>query len=335
MIVKRLSQLITRLTAYGHRPSQLFDDWLELVEASLTMLPAHAASVQSTGKMAEDTPEIQALWERMRNKHRPETFSGFAEATGLLLDASGRFSRELGSLNFPEAETAFSGPDILGNLYMELCATPHNGQFFTPWSIAKMMAMMTIPDGEEQVRSRLRQAFDKALSQTDEPVQSLLTAAVLTGAAIPQEGTDSLSYFLQYVWPHVAPFYEPITICDPAVGSGVMLLAASSQFPRWANISGMVRYYGQDIDATCVRMARINGILYGYGSPNAWAWSIAGFDTPRERAEIRAALPQTPEPLNGLYTRALEAAENGHTDALERLRVEAREMRQASLFDVS
>ena len=42
-----------------------------------------------------------------------------------------------------------------------------------------------------------------------------------------------------------------------------MLLAAASTLPEWAVKLGLVRFTGQDIDQTCVRMASINCMLYG------------------------------------------------------------------------
>ena len=56
---------------------------------------------------------------------------------------------------------------------------------------------------------------------------------------------------------------DPIKIQDCACGSGVMLLGAASCFPRWALDWGVVQFYGQDIDQTCVMMARINMMLHG------------------------------------------------------------------------
>lgn len=51
---------------------------------------------------------------------------------------------------------------------------------------------------------------------------------------------------------------NPLTICDHAVGSGSMLLAAASCFPSEALHGGLVAFYGQDIDNTCVLMSRLN-----------------------------------------------------------------------------
>ncbi len=61
-----------------------------------------------------------------------------------------------------------------------------------------------------------------------------------------------------------------VTVCDPAVGSGVMLLAFANvvhqTFGRWG--TDRLRLYGQDIDIRCVNMCRIqlqmNG-LDGFG----------------------------------------------------------------------
>ena len=50
-----------------------------------------------------------------------------------------------------------------------------------------------------------------------------------------------------------------VTVCDPAVGSGVMLLAFArvvhAEFGRWG--TGKLRLYGTDIDVRCVNMCRI------------------------------------------------------------------------------
>jgi hypothetical protein len=66
-----------------------------------------------------------------------------------------------------------------------------------------------------------------------------------------------------------------VTVCDPAVGSGVMLLSYATvvydEFGRWG--TSKLRLYGQDIDMRCVHMCRIqirmNG-LDAFGRMAGW-----------------------------------------------------------------
>jgi len=52
--------------------------------------------------------------------------------------------------------------------------------------------------------------------------------------------------------------FEHKTVCDPACGSGRMLLAAKK-------INPFNRFYGADLDETCCKMAAINLFLNGVG----------------------------------------------------------------------
>ncbi len=60
---------------------------------------------------------------------------------------------------------------------------------------------------------------------------------------------------------------QPMTICDPACGSGIMLLTAAAILPRQMIDEGRVAFYGCDIDSTCVQMAKLNMWLYGLIHP--------------------------------------------------------------------
>ncbi len=119
--------------------------------------------------------------------------------------------------------------DILGTLFMRLdINSVRNGEFFTPFCIAEMMARMT---------------FDcAAFEQT-----------------IKERGTVSVN--------------------DPAVGSGVMLLAYAKVVHDSLGRAGTdrLRLYGTDIDVRCVNMCRIqlrmNG-LDGFGRMAALASNI-------------------------------------------------------------
>ena len=110
----------------------------------------------------------------------------------------------------------------------------------------------------------LRQIMGKVtLKQALTHEENILGAAVLLTSLAIDDTQESRDWFLNRVIPAALPYYQPITVSDPCVGSGVMLLAAASQFPTWAVHANLVQFFGQDIDPTCVKMSRINGQLYG------------------------------------------------------------------------
>lgn len=239
-IIKRLE----KCTASGHGHDEVFDDWLALAEACLERLPAHVASARRSGRPAGDIPQTVELFDRLRSKYgrygRADYYFGlFSEALTILLDS-----------------VLLGYRDVLGDVYMAFAyPNPGAGQFFTPFPIAKVMAEMTIMDGAHEVHERLKDALSKS---------ALGAAAALTGVLAAQDGPElAWDYFYNWILPAAAPHYRPVTVCDPAAGSGVMLLAAAACYPQWAVHLGLVQFFGQDIDLTCVRMARVNMMLYG------------------------------------------------------------------------
>lgn len=248
------------LRSYGHRPSDIFDDWLTVVETSLTRAPDHLRAIRDTGRPAEETEADAAEWERLRRRYEnaPEAFSRFAEAFAALQRAA--------------AESEYR--DFVGDVYMSF-GWPHTGlgQFFTPEAVARMMASMQIPDGEAEVHQRIREAAEK----------DTYAQVILLAGAMCREPEQSAEWFHCRLLPSVAPHVDPITVSDPTCGSGVMILAAATRFPRWANDWALVRYYGQDVDPSCCRMARINCMLYGL---NGYAL----------RLRVAAAGVERPEP---------------------------------------
>src|SRR4051812_7523259 len=215
----------------GRRQDDVFQDWLELVRASLMLLPAHAKAAVTTGAMAKDDAETQAIWERMRRHYKRPEFDNFAKAFGAL------------------HESASEIQDTVGDIYMEWgYPSRGNGQFFTPFPIAAMMAKMhNIAD---LVYERINEAIVAAQVDWLFPKFSAETPLVCR-------------FFLERFGAVVLPHYKPVTIHDPACGSGVMLLAVASTVPPWMNHFGFIQYWGQDIDTTCVQMAQINLMLYG------------------------------------------------------------------------
>jgi len=292
-IIKHLE----RITASGHSPSQIFDDWLDLAQAALEALPAHLRSARQSLPLT-DTPETQALWSRLRSRYpQPWCWTEFSAAFGILLDS------------------LFTWQDTLGTVYMDFgMPNKHSGQFFTPYAIAEAMAEMSMQGIEAQIHERIKAAIAR------DPLAQALT---LAGLAC-QTAQEAEAWFFGRVLPAALPHVEPVTVCDCCCGSGVMLLAAASRCPRWALDYGLVQFYGQDIDQTCVQMAKINLMLYGL---NGYHLKCALELTP---AEIQAL----PEPFAGAYAEAQAAQSAGDVQQVERIAVDLRTGRyvQVGLF---
>jgi len=101
-IIKCLEQAST-LT--GQRPYRVFENWLQLVEVTLEMLPAHLRAITRTGQLAPDSPEAAAVFARLRGEQHGRDrervsaiFGHYARAFGYLLDgtAPGLWSPDTG-----------------------------------------------------------------------------------------------------------------------------------------------------------------------------------------------------------------------------------------------
>ena len=148
---------------------------------------------------------LEAMWAFM---NAVTDVQGFRDCLDRYNRAEGEeFGRLLGL--YTACVEAMPFHDILGQLFMRLDVNSVNaGQYFTPWSVAEMMARMQ---------------FDK-----DQFKQ-----------LVDEKGV--------------------VTVCDPAVGSGVMLLAFAKvvhdSLGRWG--TDRLRLYGTDIDLRCVHMCQI------------------------------------------------------------------------------
>lgn len=87
----RIVKVLDRVTRTGRRPGDVFEDWLDLVEACLTQLPAHLKAAVTERKPADDPEEVKALWARVAARYdgyKTQAFEAFSEALGLLLSFS-------------------------------------------------------------------------------------------------------------------------------------------------------------------------------------------------------------------------------------------------------
>jgi hypothetical protein len=210
----------------------------------------------------------------------PEQYQTFADCFYILLDQSW----DGGGLTYA---------DTIGRCYMEML----NGvrwnpdEFYTPGPVALAMAQMSLHDAdiENHFIREARRIFDndadaqarmqailqddptwrlpekfERISALDPGMLDLLRTVnfMLSGG---ETGETTYERFLTEVLALVLPKMKPFTICDPCVGSGVLLLAAASCCPRWLIDLGYIQFFGQDLRHLPVRMSQLNMKLYGLG----------------------------------------------------------------------
>jgi hypothetical protein len=267
-IVKHLAR-VTAVAGYG--AAVVFDDWTRIVEASLEALPNHLKAVARTGRWAEDTPETAEVFAQVRARYREgarpsahrRVWENFSQAFALLLESAGP-----GLWGYADFDVGYMGPDVIGQVYMDFANyDPRwSAQYWTPWNVALLGARLLVPEGARDVHNRLKEALIH-------PDNHLGAAVLLASLAIPEDDPDlHREWFLNRAIPAALPFYTRIAFCEPAIGSGVMMLAAACCYPEWAVLRALVTFSGQDVDPTCVRMAHINEMLYGL---NGYALKLA------------------------------------------------------------
>ncbi len=151
-------------------------------------------------------------------------------------------ARAFGTLVASMEQTQGEMIDILGDLFQGAITYGEAGQFMTPQPVCRAMARLTI--GEDVAEKK----------DADEAATVLSPAQSGNESGVEEPATG------QSVEHAVFPRTPKRTVCDPACGSGRMLLAVAEINPHW-------EFYGQDVDLRCVRLTALNLAfrnLYGY-----------------------------------------------------------------------
>ena len=153
--------------------------------------------------------------------------------------------------------------DILGDLFQGAITYGEAGQFLTPQPLCRAMAQMTIHDegsGEDQTEA----------TDSMPPVDAPHADDPCDESSVSARSTDN------------KPIERPPrrTVCDPACGSGRMLLAVAEINPHWL-------FVGQDVDLRCVRLTALNLAfrnLHGYVKRDTPPSFRSGFPAPPTRS---------------------------------------------------
>ena len=260
---KVITPLETILDQEGIAQWDLWRVFLQACHMTLDRLPSvfhQTVEVASGGREPvqafSETQEETAQWHQEVTRHfryYPE------ESTHLLAQAFGAL---LDNTTTPEGELTYA--DTIGNAYMAFFRYKGNGraQYFTPWNVAYCMAQMGLCgiDWEEEMRRRF---VDHVKGREDREILETMLFAISLCGEVPEWREAAENIFWRNAFPLWRRLIEPFTICDPACGSGIMLLAAARSIPRGLIDLGMIQFYGIDIDPICVEMARLNMRLYG------------------------------------------------------------------------
>jgi hypothetical protein len=294
---KTIIKHLEKIASHDWRCSDVFDDWLDLCLATMEALPAHLRSVRENKALAADTPETTQLFKRVKDRYQQIAWDFVLENFSIAF---------LALLN-----STWDFQDVVGEVYMEFGnPNPRSGQFFTPFHLAELMAKMT-GDIEREIYDRIKQAAHG---------DPLLESMILVGAML--EGDETDDWFFQRIIPVVAPKIKPVTVCDPACGSGVMFLAAAASVPSWALDLGFVQFYGMDIDATCCKMAQLNLMIYG----------LNGFNIKCALALSDAETLTLPDAYRSAYVQARVDSKMGIPVSREDVLLNVQEITQLSFF---
>ena len=223
----------------GRAVSDLFADFCALTRITLQQearryMRQHAPSDLGDVAWQANFDKHEQVYLDIAKRHSSEALKEMAAALGEL------------QMAVRQAD-GYGYNDWLGDIYMSTVVSnakqKWNGTFFTPFHLCVMMAQMTIDDAEAECNERVTHAMQRA--------------------GLPMATYDSPEAALRTNYDTLAPHLQPITVCEPACGSGAMVIAFASVAPRWAIELGLYRFTCIDIDPVCADMCMIQCWLYG------------------------------------------------------------------------
>ncbi|NJM40766.1 MAG: N-6 DNA methylase [Anaerolineae bacterium] len=300
-IADEFMRMLTQLAERGHYwRSEVFRDFVGVCGVLVERLEndtwwramwrAHA------GTKLED--ETETRFAAIDRRYSPDEMTEMAKLFGCLVP----MARGLDGQSYNYA-------DHLGVAYMQFgskSGQETRGQFFTPFSVSKLMAMMLMDEESlnADILTRLNEAADH-LGVYIDPRMS------------PEE-----------VWRvhqnQLHSYVRPVLVLDPCCGAGSMLIAAASVAPRWAIDAALIQMVAIDIDPLCAAMTRIQMWLFGITANVFCADSLT--------AEILSILP---EPVQAVYRPIVEAVTPEAKVEATAQAEEAQEALQMSLFSAN
>ena len=270
----------------GRAVSDLFGDFCTLTRISLQQearryIRQHAASDIDDAAWQADFDKHEHVYLDIAKRYSAEALKAIAAAFGELQLAA-------------RTDEGYVYGDLLGDIYMNVVVSQSkqkwNGTFFTPFSLCVMMAQMTIGDAAAEGHARVVQAM--AL------------------ASLPMTAEDVAETMLRTHYDALALHLQSITVCEPACGSGAMVIAFASVAPRWAIDLGLYRFTCIDINPVCADMCMIQCWLYGL---HAEVYCADALTVP--------LVEQLPEPHRSRYAEVVRAeTPEGKAEVVEKIR---------------
>ena len=110
-----ITKHLSAVTTSGRKTWTVLEDWLDIVHATLRMLPEHALSVASTGHVADDPADIKATWARLNEEYKKSDWAHLQAATMTLFEVAEQ--RALNWGNVKGANVGGESWDVIGDIY--------------------------------------------------------------------------------------------------------------------------------------------------------------------------------------------------------------------------